>query len=670
MTRLNLVISILTIVLMLLVIGCGGSGENSSGGDSSVSFDRTNYDLLFSDPDKYKGAEVDIVGVVFTAPERHEGGTYWQMFADPINREWNTMVGIESTEVSIKNGDYVHVKGSVKGEFEDENKLGGKIRGVVLIAESVTVVDALAIAPPAIRVYTGAPDTKTQHDLRVSLDKVEFAETETRIFLTVANNTKGEAMFHKYSVKAMQGKRQFELVSDFSGLRYPEVQIELLPGAESTGVVVLPAMDPTIETRLFMDGNTTHDYSLTFKPYEFLVPAPAEVASVEARDKELVTAQATPTLSVSPTSTAAIIPTSTAMPKATLVVPMATLAMPKATLMPKATATPTSVPTAAPTAQPRTGTTIDNPVSAGLSMDTFDGFSLTIVEFDPDAWPVIHSYTSGYGPPPKPGNRYVMAGIRVQVVGGSFEAASRIDVMQFAMLGSSGVLFEWQDYCFAFPNPLEVSMFQGAVYEGNLCFEIPTDEEDLMIRYEGSGYASGVAWLRVAQPSVIESLQNVSDTLIQDPSKPVGAWRSHPFPSGATWHTANGLDIVVDSVDPDAWDVILAENEFNDPPASGNRYLMITVNVTNKLGGSTPVDVSKYDFDIVGSSGLYRGFNFRCGVLPDELEAILYIGGSTRGNTCFEVGENETGFILSMSGSNLTRNITATWASLGSLGDK
>ena len=264
-----------------------------------------------------------------------------------------------------------------------------------------------------------------------------------------------------------------------------------------------------------------------------------------------------------------------------------------------------------------------------------------------------------------------MVGIRVQVVGGSFEAASRIDYDQFAMLGSSGgVLFEWQEHCPSFPNLLLVELFQGAVYEGNLCFEIPTDEEDLMIRYEGRGYPPEVAWLRVAQPSVIESLQDVSDTLIQDPSKQVGAWRSHPFPSGATWLATNGLEIVVDSVDPDAWDVIRAENAFTDPPASGNRYLMITVNVTNTLGGSTPVDVSEWDFHVVGSSGLYRGLNSTCGVLPDELEATLYRGASTRGNTCFEVGENETGFILSMTGSNLTRNITASWASLGSLGDK
>jgi hypothetical protein len=205
-------------------------------------------------------------------PERDEDGLLWQMWADPLNQTWNTIVAIRGAAVSIKDGDYVHVKGSVFGGFEEENMLGGKVRAVKVEAESATVVDALAIAPPAIRVYQGRPDVQTQHGLRVSLHKVEFAETETRIFLTVANNAKEEASFYSFNLKAVQGKQQFEFGFDYSGVSYPEVQSELLPGVESSGVVVLPAMDPISETRLFMDGSTS-DWNLTFKTYEFVVPA-------------------------------------------------------------------------------------------------------------------------------------------------------------------------------------------------------------------------------------------------------------------------------------------------------------------------------------------------------------------------------------------------------------
>ena len=35
-----------------------------------------------------------------------------------------------------------------------------------------------------------------------------------------------------------------------------------------------------------------------------------------------------------------------------------------------------------------------------------------------------------------------------------------------------------------------------------------------------------------------------------------------------------------------------------------------------------------------------------CGVVPDELGAELFPGGGTEGNLCFQVGENEGGFVL------------------------
>ena len=259
---------LVSVLLAIVLISCGRSNQKSQ-----VSFSLNNWDVLFTDPDEYKGAKVDLVGSVFMPPERDENGIYLQMWADPINQTWNTLVAIRDAEISIKDGDYVHVKGSVFGGFEGENMLGGKVRAVRVEAESATIVDALAIAPPAIRVYEGGHDVQTQYGLQVSLHKVEFAESETRIFLTVANNSKEEASFYSFNVKAVQGNQQFEFdFSDFSGISYPEVQSELLPGVESSGVVVLPAMDPISETRLFMDGNTSN-WNLTFKPYEFVVPA-------------------------------------------------------------------------------------------------------------------------------------------------------------------------------------------------------------------------------------------------------------------------------------------------------------------------------------------------------------------------------------------------------------
>jgi hypothetical protein len=315
-----------------------------------------------------------------------------------------------------------------------------------------------------------------------------------------------------------------------------------------------------------------------------------------------------------------------------------------------------------PTPPPSIGTTRANPISAGRSMDTFDGLALTVFGFDSDASDLIHSFSNGWELP-ESGNRFVMVGIRVQAVDGFFDSAMSVDRYDFYMLGSSGRLFDAFGGCTTFSDPLDASLFQGAVYEGNLCFEIPVDESDLLVRYKGDRYDDGVAWFEIAQPSLIESLQVVPKTLILDKSKALGTSRSNPFQPNDTWLTPNGLEIAVESINLDAWNVVLAENQFNDPPAGGNRHLMINLNVSNKSGGPTPIDVSQYDFHIVGSTGLYRGQGSqRCGVIPNPVGATLYSGGALQGNICFEVGETETEFILSYG--------RATWVSLGSSGNK
>lgn len=239
--------------------------------NSNFSFDRSNWDILVGDPDEYKGAAVDIVGLVFTTPERVENMIAWQMYADPQEREGGMIVYIATSGFSIKSGEYVRVKGIVAGSVEGENLFGGKIRALAVLADSATLVDALAAAPTAVRVYRGSADSIVQHGVIISIDKVEFAETETRVFITIVNNSNDEANFYSFNAKAVQGNRQFEAEFGFAK-DYPEVQSELLPGIQSSGIVVFPAMDPSTETQLHFEARTL-DYLLDFRPYQFRIPA-------------------------------------------------------------------------------------------------------------------------------------------------------------------------------------------------------------------------------------------------------------------------------------------------------------------------------------------------------------------------------------------------------------
>ena len=86
-----------------------------------------------------------------------------------------------------------------------------------------------------------------------------------------------------------------------------------------------------------------------------------------------------------------------------------------------------------------------------------------------------------------------------------------------------------------------------------------------------------------------------------------------------------------------------AENQFNEPPAKGNRFYLITVEVAS-VSGSGSITVSESDFKLIGDNrAVYRP---SCGVIPDGLGGEIFVGGRTAGNICFQIPEGEDGLVL------------------------
>lgn len=115
-----------------------------------------------------------------------------------------------------------------------------------------------------------------------------------------------------------------------------------------------------------------------------------------------------------------------------------------------------------------------------------------------------------------------------------------------------------------------------------------------------------------------------------------------------TW---NGLKIAIVEVNRQAWPLIHAQNENNEPPLPGKTMLMVMVEVTNVAGSKEePVAINTTDFKLIGERRLlYTTYNegTRCGVIPDELDGVVAIGNyPMTGNICFQVPQDERGFRL------------------------
>lgn len=263
----RIVLFLVLVFALCCVTGCGGGSEGSSSGNVKEVAGE-DYVKLYSDANAFKGYKVDMFLKVF-AVEKDDSGTYLQAYYDPEGLDKNTIVTIDDPGVDVKDGDIIHVTGTVKGEFTGENMLGAKITAPQITASSIEKSDYATAFAPAINTAE-ANQEQNQHGILLILEKVEFAEKETRAYLTVKNGTKDNASFYSFNAKAVQGSQQFEADDNWDA-NYQEVQSDILPGIESSGIVVFPAIDPAAGAIQLIFECRSDDFFVDFNPFSFTV---------------------------------------------------------------------------------------------------------------------------------------------------------------------------------------------------------------------------------------------------------------------------------------------------------------------------------------------------------------------------------------------------------------
>ena len=95
----------------------------------------------------------------------------------------------------------------------------------------------------------------------------------------------------------------------------------------------------------------------------------------------------------------------------------------------------------------------------------------------------------------------------------------------------------------------------------------------------------------------------------------------------------------------DQTDAVLAENQFNEPPPEGQRFMVAPMRITY-VSGPELSDLFDFSFKAIGSERVVRTtFDPSCGVLPNGLDVLgeLGPGGTLEGTVCWVVPEDEIG---------------------------
>ena len=230
-------------------------------------FTNSNFVALFSKPNGYLGATVDLSGKVSNFPEV---GLLQMYVGGAVTND--AVVHYNDSFVFVQD-DCVKVTGIVEEEFEGINAFSATRIVPSISAKTIDKIDCTQAINPAVKTVV-LEKTQIKGGIKVEFHKVEFSDKNTRVYLTVENlNKKAGIGFYDFNSIALQGKRQYSTTYSYD-VEYPKIKSDIPPRIEENGVVLFDPLDyKTQRSAKFQFEATRLDTYANFN-FVFLVGIP------------------------------------------------------------------------------------------------------------------------------------------------------------------------------------------------------------------------------------------------------------------------------------------------------------------------------------------------------------------------------------------------------------
>ncbi len=332
--------------------------------------------------------------------------------------------------------------------------------------------------------------------------------------------------------------------------------------------------------------------------------------------------------------------------------------------VPETTVGETTSTTEAPTTtsqpeEPNHLGTLDDPLPVGAVADIGD-WRLRVTGVTPEATDEVLAENQ-FNDPPAEGRQFFMVHLEATYVG---EESSNFWVdVSMKVVGPSNVAYEsFEDSCGVIPDPIDDSgeTFPGGSIVGNACWSVSAEDAGgLVLIVEPTFSFDDVrAFLSLdpaAEPVDASTAEGVESSSRADDAVPIGE-----AAAVGPW-TLKVIEVI-----PDATQLVLDENQFNEPPEEGRQFYMARLDATFEGEESSTfwIDVS---LKAVGDSSVaYEGFDGSCGVIPDPIDDAgeTFPGGSISGNVCWSVWSEDVGSLVMIAEETFTFDDTRVLFSL------
>ncbi|MCZ7533807.1 MAG: DUF4352 domain-containing protein [Acidimicrobiia bacterium] len=320
-------------------------------------------------------------------------------------------------------------------------------------------------------------------------------------------------------------------------------------------------------------------------------------------------------------------------------------------------ATATSEPTSTPSSDPETTTTLPEPEATTTSV-TVTGtmqepipvgevvqvgdWRIRVSGVTADGTEMVLARNQ-FNDPPSEGRQFFVVHLEATYTG-SESADFWIDV-SLKVVGPSNVAYEsFGDSCGVIPDAIDDSgeVFPGGSIAGNVCWSVTEqDAQGLVLLAEESFSLSDTRAYLSLDPAATPVQRSTAEG-VEGSSRLADA-----IPIGKPAEVGPWILTVVD-VTPDATDLVVEGNQFNEAPGEGEQFYLATVTATYDGDESSTFWIDMTLKAVGDSSVAYEGGDGSCGVIADSLfdAGETFPGGTITGNVCWKVRSDDVGSLV------------------------
>jgi hypothetical protein len=319
----------------------------------------------------------------------------------------------------------------------------------------------------------------------------------------------------------------------------------------------------------------------------------------------------------------------------------------ESTETPEATDAPTETDAPVETDPPTSGDAVagapagakgdrSDPVPSGAIADIGDGFRLQVLSVTDDATTLVLAENQFNDPPPA-GSRFTV----VEVALGNYGFDDPQSGFMTSIQAVASENTELDTDCGVTPNDLNLfnDIFSGGTIRGNLCFVTTPADTGTIQLYASTGFTGDSVFLDAsATPTELAEMPPLVGV---QPGTAAEEGRTNPTPIGTSADVGEGWSLALAGPATDITDAVLAENQFNEPPPEGSRFVGLPVRMAYSGDGTS--NAFTVTISSVGNTNLQ--YSKECGVTPGELDtfADIFAGGVAEGQVCFVVPVEDLG---------------------------